>query len=375
MVYQDINRNLQGETEMNKSDVEQLKGILAQFDRETIELAVNQNTVPELQPYELKTSECPDPGEELMIGSEGCIDIEEMGDLERLILPENNFLPAHFLEEGAVVQKPVARVRTSSGIGSGFLISPSLFMTNNHVVRDLTTARRTKVQFNYQLDYNGNQETVDEYQVDADPASFYTNVPLDFTIMRLKPKRIRAISRPNNEMLDFLGDEWTPNPLSPFPQPSLPSIPNMPELPSYNPRPFPMPPHIPLPRFINLYPGHRWGNLQLRANVSYARRQHINIVQHPKGRRKEVALQDNHLDKIFSNVVRYTTDTDRGSSGSPVFNNEWELIALHHAGGEKDGDTWLNNQGIRIDKIVADLRRHFGGSASGQRILSELGIS
>jgi V8-like Glu-specific endopeptidase len=31
--------------------------------------------------------------------------------------------------------------------------------------------------------------------------------------------------------------------------------------------------------------------------------------------------------------VQYTTDTLPGSSGSPVFNDNWEVVALHHAGG------------------------------------------
>lgn len=30
-------------------------------------------------------------------------------------------------------------------------------------------------------------------------------------------------------------------------------------------------------------------------------------------------------------VARYRADTEGGSSGSPVLNNEWNLVALHHA--------------------------------------------
>ena len=105
-----------------------------------------------------------------------------------------------------------------------------------------------------------------------------------------------------------------------------------------------------------------------------AKDQHLNIVQHPRGRRKEVALQDNRITKIFTNVVHYTTDTEPGSSGSPVFSNAWDLIALHHAAGEKQNGQWISNEGIRVDKIVADLRSHFGGSPSGNAVLTELGI-
>ena len=27
----------------------------------------------------------------------------------------------------------------------------------------------------------------------------------------------------------------------------------------------------------------------------------------------------------------YSTDTEAGSSGSPVFNDQWEVVALHHS--------------------------------------------
>ena len=48
--------------------------------------------------------------------------------------------------------------------------------------------------------------------------------------------------------------------------------------------------------------------------------------------------------------VRYRTNTDPGSSGSPVFTMDWDLVALHHLG---DPD-WHNpgfNQGVPIELI------------------------
>ena len=63
----------------------------------------------------------------------------------------------------------------------------------------------------------------------------------------------------------------------------------------------------------------------------------VNIIQHPRGRPKEVAIKDNHVIKADSVVVHYVCSTEPGSSGSPVFNNQWEPVALHHASVVSDG--------------------------------------
>lgn len=95
--------------------------------------------------------------------------------------------------------------------------------------------------------------------------------------------------------------------------------------------------------------------IPLRRNPALVtRHERVNVIQHPRGRRKEVALHDNRVLRVLDKVVRYRTDTEPGSSGSPVFNNEWDLVALHHAGvGEPDGGA--SNEGIRISAIVAHL--------------------
>ncbi len=82
------------------------------------------------------------------------------------------------------------------------------------------------------------------------------------------------------------------------------------------------------------------------------------------------------MTEVFENRVRYTTDTEPGSSGSPVFNNRWDLIAIHHAAGRWDAgaNAWVSNEGMRMDKIIADLRNHYGGNDAGRAILEELGI-
>lgn len=92
----------------------------------------------------------------------------------------------------------------------------------------------------------------------------------------------------------------------------------------------------------------------LRSPSTVTREERVNIIQHPRGRPKEVALHDNKVKRVKDKVVLYTTDTEPGSSGSPVFNNTWDLVALHHAGWhEPDGTT--TNEGVRLASIVAHL--------------------
>ena len=63
--------------------------------------------------------------------------------------------------------------------------------------------------------------------------------------------------------------------------------------------------------------------------------QSVNIVQHPDGRPKEVVIRNNQLIDLFDDqddvpFCHYLADTEQGSSGSPVYNDQWEIVALHH---------------------------------------------
>lgn len=337
-----------------------------------------------------------DPGTEVKIGTRSRVTCQELGPMERLILPENNFLPVHFLEEGAVVQRAVARVNLSFGFGTGFLVSPSILMTNNHVLSSENVAAGAKAEFNYQMDFSGIPQSVDSYTFDPSNL-FYTNASLDFTIVRIKPKCVynlrtsRTINAYGPEYgqggqggQEFYGeygepteeamyDEYTPNPFGPYgpyPNPATPRL-------SRNTMRYPR------PVIVQSYchsAGSKWGSLSLPKSVSYAgptaegHGQHVNIVQHPKARRKEVAMQDNTITNIFDERIRYATDTDLGSSGSPVFNNAWDLIAIHHAAGDYVDGGWVSNEGMRMDSIVENLQNHFNSLPGGTAILTELGI-
>lgn len=58
------------------------------------------------------------------------------------------------------------------------------------------------------------------------------------------------------------------------------------------------------------------------------------VVGHPMGSGLQISLNDSLLLDVdeAERLVHYRTPTDPGSSGSPVFNTDWEVIGLHHGG-------------------------------------------
>jgi V8-like Glu-specific endopeptidase len=64
-----------------------------------------------------------------------------------------------------------------------------------------------------------------------------------------------------------------------------------------------------------------------------ARGARINIVQHPQGGPLLYAIRNNFFVRPGDKppFVWYQTDTERGASGSPICNDDWQVVALHHA--------------------------------------------
>ena len=105
-------------------------------------------------------------------------------------------------------------------------------------------------------------------------------------------------------------------------------------------------------------PGHKWKWLPLLPR-NIRRKQRVNIIQHPAGRPKEISFQNNFVEYVGGDVVQYVTSTLNGSSGSPVLNDGWEVVALHHAGGHISEPTtqrrYFRNEGILVERILDDL--------------------
>jgi hypothetical protein len=76
------------------------------------------------------------------------------------------------------------------------------------------------------------------------------------------------------------------------------------------------------------------------------------ILQHPNAEPLKLALDNEAVIAVNGNGtrVRYRTNTEGGSSGSPCFSANWELVALHHAGDP----AWVPryNEGVPLPAIL-----------------------
>ncbi len=69
-----------------------------------------------------------------------------------------------------------------------------------------------------------------------------------------------------------------------------------------------------------LYKSKRQGGIQGESII---------IIQHPHGRAKEIVAFNSNVLEASDSYIQYTTDTDFGSSGSPILNENLQLIGLH----------------------------------------------
>jgi endonuclease G len=238
------------------------------------------------------------------------------------ILGQKDLMNVNFLEKGSVMARTVGKIVLKNslggpvGYGTGFLISPRLVMTNNHVLRDNRDASFSHIEFDNQLDLTGDLLKSYAYKLDPD-AFFVSDKNLDVTIVALGP--------PVNSQRIF------------------PIV---------------------------------WNKLvETEGKVIIG--EYMNIIQHPEGRPKEFSFRANQLIDVLTQFLHYETDTEPGSSGSPVYNDQWEIVGLHHSGVPKrnaagkilnrkgqvwtpamgEGQIeWIANEGVRISTISQYLK-------------------
>lgn len=90
------------------------------------------------------------------------------------------------------------------------------------------------------------------------------------------------------------------------------------------------------------------------------RDERVSIIQHPGGHFKKISMQNNFVAYGDRKVLQYTTTTLPGSSGSPVFNDAFEVVAIHSEGGvlrePGSGQRYLRNGGTSMIAVLADLK-------------------
>jgi endonuclease G, mitochondrial len=243
--------------------------------------------------------------------------------LERII-GRNMLIEASYLEAGLVASRSVGRliIRDTRGrllgFATGFLVGPRLLLTNNHVLTSFDVAGASQVEFNYQRALDGHVGPTILF--DLDPTSFFASSPikdLDFSLVAVKPTSSDGQSL----------EEFGYNPLTAVTDEILSG-------------------------------------------------ECVTIIQHPRGEPKQIALRKNEVLKLPDDEDRflhYQTDTNPVSSGSPVFNDGWEVVALHHSGKPATDENgtfladdgtlwepemgldrvkWLANEGIRVAALV-----------------------
>jgi hypothetical protein len=91
-----------------------------------------------------------------------------------------------------------------------------------------------------------------------------------------------------------------------------------------------------------------------------------NIVQYPGAEGLRFGFMRNRILGVdeFGKGCRFTylTDTDNGSSGSPVFDNAGELIGMHASGGDPiqrlTQGVAVGNSGIVLAHVLEAMRGH-----------------
>ena len=220
------------------------------------------------------------------------------------------FLDVAFLDLGRRAANCVARVARPNGSarGSGVLIAPGLLMTNNHVISSAGEARGYVIELDLERGPDGRIKTPTRFAFDPAKCFVTSGVSaLDFSVIAL------------GDRIDGAGDL-----------------------------------------------GHYGFMPLLDATDKHSLGEVANVIQHPDGRLKEVVLHENRIVARDNTrqVLHYVADTQQGSSGSPVFNNAWEIIALHHWAGPFHETVGIDglplmpriNEGIRVSAIVKALR-------------------
>lgn len=66
--------------------------------------------------------------------------------------------------------------------------------------------------------------------------------------------------------------------------------------------------------------------------MASALKSRVNIIKHRGGMSKQICIQNNFLEYVDEKFLQYLTSILPGSSGSPVFDDNRRVVALHRSG-------------------------------------------
>lgn len=237
---------------------------------------------------------------ERIIGADDTVDVGFLADGLKVALAVALILVPRY-EQG---QQVMVRGAPWVSKGTAWLIAPDFAITNHHVIN----ARRDDEAFAGPADFRLQAEqAVLWFDFDAPEAD----------AVRVKAKRVVALSK----SLDYA----------------------LLELASSAGRP--------VPRIASSV-----------VELDSTSRMAVNIVQHPRGKHKRVAFRNNLVSAADATTIRYFADTDQGSSGSPVCDDQWRVVGLHRGARHVSGvqfqgkDEAFVNFGSQIQAVLADIR-------------------
>jgi len=100
----------------------------------------------------------------------------------------------------------------------------------------------------------------------------------------------------------------------------------------------------------------------------------VYLIGHPAGGRLSFSLNDNAVLDFEDPRLHYRAPTEKGSSGSPVFSLDWNVLGLHHAGSAQmprlngQAGTYPANEGIWIHAIRRALASEWKAPAERARV-------
>lgn len=280
-------------------------------------------------------------------------------ELERIIRTTNSFLDVNkWRTKLGQIESQVCRIEIQStkGLiyGTGFLLGPDIVITNYHVMEAVIEGEQSRtlhgglsalrkdviLRFDYKRLIDGTT---------LDPGIEYHLAPNNWLIDQSPMSPVDSISEPKNTVphsdhLDYvlLRVEGSPG-LEPIGKGAEPgaSARKWIEI---------------CPQPHNFQPGTA-----------------LFIVQHPEGAPLQLAFDTDALIGVNANHTRitYKTNTLPGSSGSPCFNSNWELVALHHSGDPNFDRTHkpTYNEGIPFSAILSLLKKRKLRSILGEQEL------